>query len=73
MIARNPREVLADARIRVAQLERELSAARIAEAEAEVEVVRAELLERAPTTRPPAPAPERDSSPEIELVDGGWL
>ncbi len=70
MTARNPRTALADARIRVKQLERQLAAARIEEAEAEVDLVRAELAERAPTVRPPAPRYEA-ADPEIE-VDSGW-
>jgi hypothetical protein len=70
MTARNPRTALADAKIRVAQLKRDLNAARIAEAEAEIDLARAELAERAPTTRPPPPPAA--SEPELEIVDGDW-
>lgn len=57
---KNPRQALADARIRVAQLERQLTVARFVETDAEIELLRAEVAERAPTMRPP---------PD---VDAGW-
>lgn len=62
---KNPRQALADARIRVVQLERYLTAARFAETDAEIELLRAEVAERAPTMRPPP-----TTTPDA--VDAGW-
>jgi hypothetical protein len=59
-----PSQALADARIRVAQIERQLIAARLAEVIAENELARAEAMSAADTVRPPA-----DTTPDL---DGGW-
>jgi hypothetical protein len=51
---RTPQETLADARIRVNALERQLRKARVLEARAEAELERADRIGIAPTERPPA-------------------
>lgn len=61
---KNPRQALADARIRVAATKRELQIALKAEFDAEIELAVAEKAERAPTMRPPP-----DTTVDL---DGGW-
>jgi hypothetical protein len=54
---KTPRQALADARILVHKYRVALAAALQAESAAELDALAAEISERAPTVRPPAPAP----------------
>lgn len=60
---KNPQERLVNARIRVAQLKRQLAEAQVEENAAEHAAAEAERAERADTVRPP---------PDTTDLDGGW-
>jgi hypothetical protein len=66
---KNPHERLVGARIRVAQLKRQLAEAQVEESAAEHAAAEAERAERADTVRPPPPIPNTQMA---DAVDEAW-